>query len=94
MMEISQIYEIIIAAAPAITAIIGIIVSLVVGIQKVKANNKEAIDEMKKTQVKIIEINTQQVQLNEDLRRENAELKRDLRKVMAKLSHIHVEDEK
>jgi predicted ribonuclease toxin of YeeF-YezG toxin-antitoxin module len=93
-MEISQIYEIIIAAAPAITAIIGIIVSLVVGIQKVKANNKEAIDEMKKTQVKIIEINTQQVQLNEDLRRENAELKRDLRKVMAKLSHIHVEDEK
>jgi len=93
-MEISQIYEIIIAAAPAITAIIGIIVSLVVGIQKVKANNKEAIDEMKKTQVKIIEINTQQVQLNEDLRRENAELKRDLRKVMAKLSHSHVEDEK
>lgn len=92
MMEISQITDLIITLAPAITAVIGIIVSLVVGVKKVKASNKEAIEQMKQTQTKIIEINLKQVEKNENLQKENEELKRDLRKLMAKISHIHFED--
>ena len=93
-MEISQIYDIIIAAAPAVTAVIGMIVSLAVGIKKIKANNEEQLKEMRQTQVKIIEINAAQKKDNDELRRENEELKRDLRKVMAKIAHIHFEDDK
>lgn len=91
-MEISAIQDIIIAAAPAITAVIGIIVSLIAGIKRIKHDNRDTLEECRKQNAKVIENIAQIAQKNEELRRENAELKRDLRKVMAKLSHVHIED--
>lgn len=91
-MEISQVYEIILASAPAITAVIGIIVSLVAGIKRIKQANRDTLEECRKQNASIRENVAQIAQNNEELRQENAELKRDLRKVMAKLSHVHFED--
>lgn len=93
-MEINQVYEIIIAAAPAITAIIGIIVSLIVGIKRIKQANTDTLEECHKQNAEVIIKVSQIAQNNEDLKRENEELKRDLRKVMNKLNHVHVEDNK
>ena len=92
-MEISQIYEIIIAAAPAITAVVGIIVSLIAGIKRIKHDNTETLNEIRSKNAEVIENVAQIAQNNEDLKRENEELKRDLRKVMAKLNHVHFKDE-
>lgn len=93
-MEISQVYEIILAAAPAITAVIGIIVSLIAGVKRIKQSNKDTLEEVRNKNAEVIKNVAQIAQKNDELTRENAELKRDLRKVMAKLSHVHVEDDK
>ncbi len=91
-MEISQITDLIIAAAPAITAVIGIIISLVAGIKRIKQANRDTLDEIRNKNAKVIENVAQIAQNNEELRRENEELKRDLRKMMAKLNHVHIQD--
>ena len=91
-MEISQVYEIILAAAPAITAVLGIIVSLIAGVKRIKQANRDTLEECRKQNASIRENVAQIAQNNEELRQENAELKRDLRKVMAKLNHVHFED--
>lgn len=93
-MEISAIQEIIIAAAPAITAVIGIIVSLIAGIKRIKQANIDTIEECRKQNAAVVENVAQIAQKNDELTRENAELKRDLRKVMAKLNHVHLIDDK
>ena len=93
MMEISEITALILSLAPAVSAVIGIIVSLVVGIKRIKHDNTDTLNECRKQNASIRENVAQIAQNNEDLRRENAELKRDLRKVMAKLNHVHIKDE-
>lgn len=93
-MEISQVYDAIIAAAPAITAVIGIIVSLIIGIKRIKRDNTETLSECRKQNAEVIKNVAQIAQNNDELRRENEELKRDLRKVMSKLSHVHVKEDK
>ena len=92
-MEISQITEFIIAAAPAITSVIGIIVALVAGIKRIKQANRDTLDECRKQNAAVVENVAQIAQNNEDLRRENQELKKDLRKVMAKLNHVHIKED-
>lgn len=91
-MEISEIYAIIISAAPAITAIIGIIVSLAAGIKRIKQANRDTLDECRKQNAAIIENVAQIAKNNQELREENEELKEDLRKVMNKLNHVHIKD--
>lgn len=104
-MEISEIYAIIISAAPAITAVIGIIVALGVGIGNIKKANKDTVDTAKQAHrdtidmvseqnAKIIENVAQIAQKNEELQRENEELKKDLRAMVAKLNHVHIIDNK
>lgn len=93
-MEISAIQDIIIAAAPAITAVIGIIISLIAGIKRIKQDNTKTLNEIRSKNAEVIANVAQIAQNNEELRRENEELKRDLRKIMAKLNHVHFEDEK
>ena len=93
-MEISAIQEIIISAAPAITAIIGIIVSLIAGIKRIKQANRDTLEEVRSKNAAIVENVAQIAQNNEELKRENEELKRDLRKIMAKLNHVHIIDDK
>jgi len=83
-----DIASIIVAATPAITAVIGIIVSLVVGIKKIKKTNLEtkySVDSMSKHS-KDLELELAKIS------KENAELKRTLMKVMSKLEHVHFVD--
>ena len=54
-MEISQVYEIILASAPAITAVIGIIVSLVAGIKRIKQANRDTLEECRREPVRSYE---------------------------------------
>lgn len=80
-MEISQIAQTLIEFAPAITALIGVLVSLVVGIKRIKNNNNQTCIEIKrdndKTVKELKEANENLVKLNEELRNENAELRDD-----------------
>lgn len=103
MMEINEIYAIIIAAAPAITAVIGIVVALGVGIGNIKRANNTVINESKDAHQKTMAeikisneelkaFNVELVKTNQELKRENAELKEQLTKVMDKLNHVHVKD--
>ena len=94
MMEISQITALIISLAPTISAVIGIIVSLAVGIKRVKQANRDTLDECRKQNAEVVIKIEHVAKDNENLKRENEELKRDLRKVMAKLCHVHIEDDK
>lgn len=87
-----QIMQYLIEFSPAITAFIGIIVSLVVGIKKIKAHNNDTLDEIKSANAKIIELYQQEVEKRQDVQRENEEIKRDLRKMMTKLNHVHFTD--
>lgn len=93
-MEISQITELILNLSPAITAVIGIIVALIVGIKRVKQANTDTLNECRKQNAAVAAEVAQIAQKNDELTRENLELKKDLRKVMAKLSHVHVEEDK
>lgn len=103
-MEISEITALIMSLAPTISAVIGIIVSLVAGIKRIKQANKDVIEEVKanneaakeewlKSNHEIIEANLKLACENYNLHQENEELKRDLRKVMAKLNHVKIKDE-
>lgn len=93
-MEISQITELILNLSPAITAVIGIIVALIVGIKRIKQANTDTLNECRKQNAAVAAEVAQIAQKNDELTRENLELKKDLRKVMAKLSHVHVEEDK
>ena len=92
-MEISEITALILSLAPAVSAVIGIIVSLVVGIKRIKHDNRDTLEECRKQNASVIENVAQIAQKNDELTRENAELKRDMRKIMAKLNHVHIKDE-
>lgn len=94
MMEISEITALILSLAPAATAVIGVIVSLIVGIKRIKHDNTDTLNECRKQNASVIENVAQIAQKNDELTRENAELKRDMRKIMAKLNHVHFEDDK
>lgn len=94
MMEISQITALIISLAPTISAVLGIIVSLAVGIKRVKQANRDTLEECRKQNAEVVIKVEHVAKDNENLKRENEELKKDLRKVMAKLCHVHVVDDK
>lgn len=87
-----QVMQYIMEFSPAITAMISVIVAIVVGFKKIKGHNDKAIKELRDAEQRIIIINEQRNEDLESLRRENAELKADLRKVMAKLNHVHIKD--
>ena len=94
MMEISELTALIISLAPTISAVVGIIVSLAVGIKRIKQANRDTLDECRKQNAEVVIKVEHVAKDNENLKRENEELKKDLRKVMAKLCHVHVEDNK
>lgn len=90
MMEINEISTLIIAYAPAITALIGVLVSLIVGIKRVKNNNNKAcaemrqennktVKELKEANDNLIEKNDALIKANEELRNENIEFKKALK---------------
>ena len=88
-----QVISYIIEFSPAITSVIGIIVALIVGIKKIKNSNDKTLDEVKTSNAKILALYVEEKEKREEVQRENSELKRDLRKIMAKLNHVHFEEE-
>lgn len=80
-MELDIVVQYILSLAPAVTAVIGMVVSVVVAVHKVKMM-KTDVEE--RTSLLKDHVN--------DVRKENIELKKQLTKTMAKLEHIHFID--
>lgn len=80
-MDIAQITQYLIELSPAITALVGIVVTIVVGVKKIKAANAETIADVKAT-------NREMKQANIQLIKENAELKGEIKKVLNELHNV------
>lgn len=80
-MDIAQITQYLIELSPAITALVGIIVTIVVGAKKIKAANAETIADVKAT-------NKEMKHANIELMKENAELKGEIKKVLNELHNV------
>lgn len=80
-MDIAQITQYLIELSPAITALVGIVVTIVVGVKKIKAANAETIADVKAT-------NKAMKQANVELMKENAELKGEIKKVLKELHNV------
>lgn len=85
---IDIITQYILAIAPAVTAVIGLIVTLGVGIAKIKNANKGTIESVDR-------VSKRSENMESHLRevaQENVQLKKELKKVMSKLEHVHIVD--
>lgn len=81
----------ILALVPAVTALVGMAVCVGVGVGKIRKANRDTVDSIDRVSKKSQSLESQLA----DVHRENIELKKQLRKLMAKVEHIHfVEDEK
>lgn len=89
-MEIDAITQFILAIVPAFTAVVGMVTTLGVAVGKIKKANKDATTEIK-------EAHKENMNLRQKLNivmEENAELKRSLNKITAKMEHMYwVEEE-
>lgn len=89
-MTMEQIYAIIVAAAPALTAIIGIIFAVVKGIKTSKTTSQEVIDKFEEVRQEIF--NTKEyTDLKNQLKlvqAENCELKKKLNLLLTKIDKI------
>ena len=84
-MEIDVITQYILAIVPAFTAVVGMIVTLGVGIGKIKKANSETTSQVK-------ELSETDKSLKKELRevhKENAELKKQLNEVTARMKHLY-----
>lgn len=80
-MDIAQITQYLIELSPAITALVGIFVTIIVGVKKIKAANAETIADVKAT-------NKHMKEANIELMKENAELKGEIKKVLNELHNV------
>lgn len=87
-MEIDAITQFILAIVPAFTAVVGMITTLGVAIGKIKKANKETTELVQDTNKANVELRHQ---LNAVMK-ENAELKKEQRKINAKLDHMYFID--
>ena len=88
-MNIDAITQYILAIVPAVTAVIGMIVTLGVGIGKIKQANK-------KTEKTVEELSEGEKLLRSQLKavnKENAELKKQLNEVLARMKHLYFVEE-
>lgn len=87
---VEQIYTLIIAAAPSITAIIGIVFAIVKGIKNNKTTSKDIIDKFEEMREEVF--NTKEYSdLKAQLKiayQENYELKKKLNELLTKIDHI------
>lgn len=84
-MDIDVITQYVLAIVPAFTAVVGMIVTLGVGIGKIKKANSE-------TTSKVTELSETDKALKKQLKevhRENAELKKQLNEVTARMKHMY-----
>lgn len=78
---ISEITQYLIELSPAVAALVGIIVTIVVGFNKIKAANKETVDDVRVT-------NKEMREANLALMKENAELKDEIKSLVKEIKHI------
>lgn len=97
-MEINQVTQMIIEFAPIITTLIGILVSIVVGINKIKSSNTNTYNNIKRTNDNIVkelkETNDKLVEDNKYLREANEQLRNDMSNLMLELRNIHAKHKK
>lgn len=94
MLTLDLIVSIILAAAPAITAIIGIIAAVVKLARDGKHNNKEIIDKLNTVSEEVLSAKEYQ-ELKEQLtlaHAENRELKKTINKLLTKIDRITREE--
>ena len=87
-MEIDAITQFILAIVPAFTAVVGMITTLGVAIGKIKKANQQTTELIQET-------NKENVSLRQKLNivmKENAELKKEQRKINARLDHMYFID--
>lgn len=87
---VEQIYTLIIAAAPSITAIVGIVFAIVKGIKNNKTTSKDILDKFEEMREEVM--NTKEYSdLKAQLKlayQENYELKKKLNELLTKIDHI------
>ena len=104
-MEINQITQMIIEFAPVITALIGVLVSVVVGIRKIKndnattygnikQSNEQTVNELKNANAQLVQNNEQLAKDNAELKQANMQLREDMQTLMLELHDIHIKHKK
>ena len=87
---IEEIYALIIAAAPSITAIIGIVFAVIKGIKSNQTTSKDILDKFEEVREQVF--NTKEyTELKEQLKiayQENYELKKKINELLTKIDHI------
>lgn len=95
MLELETIYAVIMAAAPALTSIIGIIFAVVKGIKTSKSTSTDVINKFEEVRQEIF--NTKEYsELKDQLKiahQENYELKKKLNELLTKIDHIQRSEE-
>lgn len=92
---LDTITQYILALVPAVTALTGMAVMIGVGIGKIKKANKETVDTVTSVGSSLDTIKSQSKFLEAQLvavQKENAELKKQMTKLMKKVEHIHFVD--
>lgn len=87
---LDAITQYILALVPAVTALVGMAVCVGVGVGKIRKANRDTVDSIDTISRKSQSLESQL----QSVHAENVELKRQLRKVMAKLEHVHIVDKK
>ena len=87
---LDAITQYILALAPAVTALVGMAVCVGVGVGKIRKANQDTVESIDRVGKKSQSLENQL----KEVQAENIQLKRDLRKVMAKLEHVHFVDDK
>lgn len=86
---LDAITQYILTIVPSVTAIVGMIVFIGVGVGRVKSANKGTQSDVKKLTKQIESLESKL----EDVTSENVILKRENRKILSKLEHVHFIDE-
>ena len=85
---LDAITQYILALVPAVTALVGMAVCVGVGVGKIRKANRNTVDSIDSISRKSQSLESQL----QNVHKENVELKKQLRKVMAKLDHVHIVD--
>lgn len=95
-MNLDIITQYILAIVPAFTAVVGMVVTLGVGIGKIKRANKETTDTVLEVSQESRELKAELrdvIKQNKELKKENKELKESLNKVSARMEHMYYVEE-
>ena len=93
-MNIDVITQYILALVPAVTALVGMAVTIGLGVAKIKKANKETVETVDASNKKVCKHTESLESQLANVHKENVELKRQLTKVMKKLDHVHFVDDK